>query len=90
MARFLVERYLPGAAETVFEELVQSLRSNADLSSRSDVRYLGTVIVPGDDACLCLFDAPSAAAVKDANDTLGATFDRIVEVSVHGRDVDGC
>lgn len=42
------------------------------------VRYLGSTIVLGDEACFCHFDGPSEAAVADANHRAGLPFDRIV------------
>jgi hypothetical protein len=43
------------------------------------VRYLGSTIVPGDEACFCQFEGPSEAAVAEANTRAGVPFDRIVE-----------
>ncbi len=42
------------------------------------VRYLGSTIVPDDEACFCEFEAPSQAAVAEANRRAGVAFDRIV------------
>ena len=42
------------------------------------VRYLGSTIVLGDEACFCQFEGPSEAAVADANRKAGLSFDRIV------------
>jgi hypothetical protein len=42
------------------------------------VRYLGSTIVPGDEACFCQFAGPSQAAVAEANRRAGVAFDRIV------------
>jgi hypothetical protein len=42
------------------------------------VRYLGSTIVLEDEACFCEFEAPSAAAVAEANREAGLSFDRIV------------
>ena len=42
------------------------------------VRYLGSTIVLGDEACYCEFEGPSEAAVAEANRTVGLPFDRIV------------
>jgi Protein of unknown function (DUF4242) len=77
---YVVERYLPGLCradllpglsklELVIEELC---------SEGSAVRYLGSTIVLGDEACFCQFDGPSEAAVAEANRRAGLPFDRIV------------
>ena len=80
MARFLVERYVPGATEATFSDLAASLRSHFEAEVEDNVRYLGSIIVPGDDACMCLFEADSIEAVAAANDDVGAPADRIVRV----------
>ena len=48
------------------------------------MRYLGSTIVPEDEACFCEFDAPSAAAVADVNRQAGLHFDRIVPALIVG------
>ena len=42
------------------------------------VQYLGSTIVPGDEACFCQFEGASQAAVAQANERAGVPFDRIV------------
>jgi hypothetical protein len=42
------------------------------------VRYLGSTIVFEDEACFCQFEAPSEAAVVEANRRARAPFHRIV------------
>ena len=42
------------------------------------MRYLGSTIVLGDEACFCQFEGPSEAAVAEANRMAGLSFDRIV------------
>ena len=42
------------------------------------MRYLGSTIVLGDEACFCHFEGPSGAAVAEANRQAGLPFDRIV------------
>jgi hypothetical protein len=77
---YVVERYLPGLCradllpglsklEPVIEELC---------GEGSVMRYLGSTIVLGDEACFCQFDGPSEAAVAEANRRAGLPFDRIV------------
>ena len=69
---YVVERYLPGLYRA---ELLQGL---ARLEQSPEVRYLGSTIVLGDEACFCQFEAPSEAAVAEVNRKAGLTFDRIV------------
>ena len=42
------------------------------------MRYLGSTIVLGDEACYCRFEGPTEAAVAEANRKAGLPFDRIV------------
>jgi hypothetical protein len=77
---YIVERYLPDLDR---EELLRSLERlkavSADLRREgTPVRYLGSTIVLEDEACFCNFEAPSEAAVAEANRRAGLSFDRIV------------
>ena len=76
---FVVERYLPGLLRS---DLLRRLSSLERLGRQTDpepvVRYLGSTIVLGDEACFCQFDGPSESAVAEANRRAGLPFDRIV------------
>ena len=77
---YVVERYLPGLA---YRELLQSLERleraiNELRGEGTPVRYLGSTIVLGDEACFCEFDGPSEASVAEVNRSAGLPFDRIV------------
>jgi hypothetical protein len=51
----------------------------------TQVEYLGSTIVPDDEACFCQFEAPLEEAVAEANRRAGIPFDRIVAaVAVSG------
>jgi hypothetical protein len=77
---YVVERYLPGLPRAELEQLLERLaRAARELESEgTPVRYLGSTIVPDDEACFCQFEAPSEQAVAEANRHAGAPFDRIV------------
>lgn len=75
MALFLVERYLPGVS---VDELCGALQRLPDAAAGTSVRYLGSTILTEDEACLCHFEAPSAAAVAEVNGRAGINIDRIV------------
>jgi Nickel responsive protein SCO4226-like len=73
---YVVERYLPGLSRS---DLLHGLsRLERDASDAQEVRYLGSTIVLGDEACFCQFEGPSEAAVAEANRKAGLPFDRIV------------
>ena len=77
---YVVERYLPGLdGGDLLRRLHQLQQSTLQLAGdTSVVRYLGSTIVIGDDACHCHFEASSPAAVIDANRLVGLPVDRIV------------
>lgn len=78
---YVVERYLPGLDQRQLVRLLGKLGKVTDELRRegTHVSYLGSTIVPGDEACFCQFDGPSEAAVVEANTRAGVPFDRIVE-----------
>jgi hypothetical protein len=76
---FVVERYLPGLAHSdLLHELARLERTQELRDVAGAVRYLGSTIVLGDEACFCHFDRPTEAAVAEANRRAGVPFDRIV------------
>jgi hypothetical protein len=83
---YVVERYLPGLCRadllTGLSKLESALEELRDEGSA--VRYFGSTIVLGDEACFCQFEGPSEAAVAEVNRIAGLPFDRIVPaVLVH-------
>jgi hypothetical protein len=77
---YVVERYLPGLSRadllpglSRLEPVIEEMRGEGSV-----VRYLGSTIVLGDEACFCEFDAPSETAVAEANRRADLPFDRIV------------
>jgi Protein of unknown function (DUF4242) len=75
VALFVVERYLPGVS---VDELRSALERLPDAAAGTTVRYLGSTILTEDEACLCHFEAPSAAAVVEVNGRAGVDVDRVV------------
>ena len=51
----------------------------ARLGEARDVRYVRSILIPGDETCLHLVEADSAAQVAEAFDRIGLQADRIVE-----------
>ena len=77
---YVVERYLPGPWSA---DLLPGLARLSPVleeleSGPSVVRYLGSTIVLGDEACFCQFEGPSETAVAEVNSKAGLPFDRIV------------
>ena len=51
----------------------------ARLGDRGTVRYLRSILIPGDETCLHLVEAASAEKVAEAFEQVGLQADRIVE-----------
>ena len=81
MATYLVERYLPGlSVEELALTAARAASATADLAAEGvPIRYLGSTLLPADEACLCCFEAESAAVVAAANERAGMPFARVVE-----------
>ena len=72
---YVVERYLPGVSRAELERQLERLEH---MTRGTQVEYLGSTLVPDDEACFCQFDGPSEEAIADANRRAGLPFDRIV------------
>lgn len=81
MPRYLVERHLPGfSADQLPGAAHQAKKATADMRAEGKpVRYERSTFVPGEDKCYCLFEGPSEAEVREANERAGLPFERIVE-----------
>jgi hypothetical protein len=66
---FTAKCYWPGAGEG-------ELR---DALAHADPAFRGALSLPGDELVLCLFDADSRAAVKDACERAGWPCERVIE-----------
>jgi Nickel responsive protein SCO4226-like len=77
---YVVERYVPGISRAELERTLERLSKTAQefWSEGAEVRYLGSTIVPEDEACFCQFEAASEELVAEINRRAGIAFDRIV------------
>ena len=48
-------------------------------STGTPISYIRSTFVPGEAHCMCLFDAPSSAAVAELNDLAQIPYTRITE-----------
>ena len=78
---FIVERYLPAVRHGELAAAVdRDRRAAAGMTAAGiPVRHLFTIYVPSDESCFSLFDAPSADALRQAQERAGIGFERIVE-----------
>ena len=77
---YVVERYLPGLDRSGLLNGLRRMQQSAQQPTEQTtaVRYPGTTIVLDDDARYCQFEAPSPAAVIEANRRVGLPVHRIV------------
>ena len=81
MPKYMVERHLPGISPDQLQAAAARAKSTtAEMTQEgTPVRYLRSTFVPGEEKCFCLFDGPSADAVKQANERAEIPFERIVD-----------
>ncbi len=73
---YLVERYGVGlTAEQVAAESARIQRAGA-------VEHLLSLVVPGDEGALCVFEAATLAEVERAAEAAGVQVERVVEVAL--------
>ena len=79
MTGFLVEVYTPFPA--TLAEIQGRARSAAIQLSQAGAptRYVRAIVVPGDETCFHLFEAPSVEIVREAATRAGISPQRIVE-----------
>ncbi len=71
MGAFMVERNLKGIS---MEALSGAQAAAIARSEAGPVTYLRSTFVPEDGRCFCLFEGPSADAVKQVNDAAGLPY----------------
>ena len=69
MPEYLVELYTVEGPDAAF----------ARIADGTAVRYLRSILIPGDETCLHLVEADSAERVSEAFEQAGLVADRIVE-----------
>lgn len=79
MNAYLVERYLPGLSEAALRAGIARVQAAcAELSAPgNEIRYLGSLFLPLEEACFCRFDGERPDAVAQVNDRAGLSYARI-------------
>jgi hypothetical protein len=75
---FVVERYLAGWTAGEVDGLLARLNELTAHFASYGIRYVHSVVVPGDEVCLCLFDGPRAEPIAAANESAGLPTHRVV------------
>ena len=78
---YMVERTLAGITTEQLAGAQRAAITGAQKATTggTPVRYIRSTFVPGEDRCMCLFEAKTADAVRDVNESAGLPFTRIVE-----------
>jgi len=78
---FLAELYLPSTGAAGRRSAIRKAERAAAMLARNGVpvRLVRSVVVPGDEMCLLLFEADSVDTVARVGETGGLAFDRVVE-----------
>jgi hypothetical protein len=77
----MVERSLKGIAmgDLAAAQKAAIATARSFSAEGTPVRYIRSTFVPGSGACMCLFEAGDAEAVRRVNESAKLPFDRIVE-----------
>ena len=81
MPVYMVERDLPGVnMEQLAAAQKLAIEVGKELTAQGkEVRYIRSTFVPGQNKCMCLFEAPNPENVREANERAQIPFTRIVE-----------
>lgn len=81
MSVYMVERSLKGIAMSDLAAAQQAAIATSKRFSAegTPVRYIRSTFVPESGACMCLFEASGADAVKKVNEAAKIPFDRVTE-----------
>lgn len=81
MSVYMVERSLKGIAMSDLAAAQQAaIATSKQFSAEgTSVRYIRSTFVPESGACMCLFEAAGADAVKRVNEAAKIPFDRVTE-----------
>jgi muconolactone delta-isomerase len=77
---YMVERDLP---DVTVEDLAAAQKRAIEMGKKltaegKQVKYIRSTFVPGENKCMCLFEAPNPGNVKEANERANIPFTRIV------------
>ena len=80
MTTYLAECYVSGSRRP--DELATLIRTSVEVAVRQgvDIRYVRSILVPGDETCFHVFEAASAEAVDAVGRLAALPLIRVVEV----------
>jgi hypothetical protein len=78
MERFVVERHLVGWMPGEVDDLLEQIERARPAMAAVGVHYLGSVVLPTDEICFDLFDAPDTESLAAANERHRLPADRML------------
>ena len=70
--------YWPGVTEGQVQQAAACAAAEAASGTASVIDYLGAILFPDDELVLCLFNAPTPAAVRRTAESAGIPCDRVM------------
>lgn len=80
---FVVERYLAGWTGEEIDELEQRCDEFSSEFIARGVRHVESIVIPGDETCLSVFEGPDAETVRDANEACLLPTGRVLPAVFH-------
>ncbi len=82
MTTYAVKRELPGITLEQLAEAQKNVIATSKTMTEdgTPINYIRSNFFPADSSCTCLFEADSARAVEQINETVGVPYTEICEV----------
>jgi hypothetical protein len=79
---FMAECFWPGVTVEKVTDVGERIRQAADaIGPRARTgRYIGSILIPGDEIALCLFEAPSKATASRLEHQAGIPSERVLQI----------
>jgi hypothetical protein len=78
MAVYMVDRHLPGITKgTTGRSARAAIETTREFTQQGKkIRYIRSMFVPGEERCMCLFEAENPQLVKEVNDAAKIPYTR--------------
>ncbi len=83
---FVVERNLVGWTGDEIDDLERRCDESNPAFAERGVRHVESIVIPGDETCLSVFEGPDADTVRDANEACRLPTGRVLPALFHHPD----
>jgi hypothetical protein len=80
---FVVERYLVGWTGEEIDALERRCEESSSQFAERGVRHVESIMIPGDETCLAVFEGPDAETVREANEACRLPTGRVLPAHFH-------